>query len=778
MSEWFKVHAWKACMGVTPSRVQIPLSPQIYEKQLKNIYIIIISFVIIQLTLYGNSFGYIHEFSGEVIIETNDEKGLALSAIKGRTISDGYIVIVKEDSYCDIYSNDKRTFIRIDSNSDIKFTETEETREIYLQDGSIYISNRNPEIAKKTFIFADFSQIYLTNSNIWLSSKESTFDQIYSFGKKIDISDRYKGIRYNTDKVSMIHASDNFIIDAELDESEINDILPVYMFSDFIVNREQYIVADSLLYDMNDFQLVPDYSLETPVDMLEESKIGFNISSGLSYIYDNSYIPIAFEVYFNFDNINAGLKFNQYLGLDDSDIKINDWTQISTFLSTIDYFSYYNNEETFSFNLGEIKNITFGHGQVLNKYSNSYNYPIIRRTGFQLNFSPQDRRSYDIDFFISDLSQFFNSGGLMGFHFSYHLSKRLPLTIGYGEITDFNQLSELELNKESYIKARELDFKYRAYENKKYSIDLISELDGIFFDKPINYYRYDDNASEAGKKKKGTWGAMLGSNFSFKNGHNFQIAFHSNDALYSPYYFSSSYDFEKVRIEKFDSDNQLVILNSTDDIPCSDLDNDGECNNDDILYLTKEWYPLFLRDYVYPTLGSSFHYEYNYYNKRGVKISGMYLVDNNNNSSESYYLFDLELFSKNGYLVKYLDEFSLYFHRNFSLSNVEKSKENIIFGVNLDFGICKEVDLEFDIQRVHYDINQDAEVDEVTSIESRLTYNIARPLDIIKRRQQRKIEKKFILFDIKHNFGKNGAFSELIRKINPFNKKNKADDEI
>ena len=74
------------------------------------------------MTLYGNSFGYIHEFSGDVLIETNDEKGLVLSAIKGRTISDGYIVKVKENSYCDIYSNDKRTFIRIDSNSDIKFT--------------------------------------------------------------------------------------------------------------------------------------------------------------------------------------------------------------------------------------------------------------------------------------------------------------------------------------------------------------------------------------------------------------------------------------------------------------------------------------------------------------------------------------------------------------------------------------------------------------------------------------------------------------------------------
>ncbi len=27
MSEWFKEHAWKACVGVTPPWVRIPLSP-------------------------------------------------------------------------------------------------------------------------------------------------------------------------------------------------------------------------------------------------------------------------------------------------------------------------------------------------------------------------------------------------------------------------------------------------------------------------------------------------------------------------------------------------------------------------------------------------------------------------------------------------------------------------------------------------------------------------------------------------------------------------------
>ena len=191
MSEWLKVHAWKACMGETPSRVQIPLSPQIFGNKLIKQSISILLLFISLCFLSGDTFGYIHDFSGDVLIESNNEKKLVLTAINGRNIDHGNIIRVKKNSYCEIYSDDKRTFIRLDSDTEVKFIETDETREIYLEDGSLYISNRNPEIAKKTFVFSDFSQIYLTNSNLWVSSKGSDYDQIYSFGNQIDISDKY-----------------------------------------------------------------------------------------------------------------------------------------------------------------------------------------------------------------------------------------------------------------------------------------------------------------------------------------------------------------------------------------------------------------------------------------------------------------------------------------------------------------------------------------------------------------------------------------------------------
>ena len=174
---------------------------------------------------------------------------------------------------------------------------------------------------------------------------------------------------------------------------------------------------------------------------------------------------------------------------------------------------------------------------------------------------------------------------------------------------------------------------------------------------------------------------------------------------------------------------------------------------------------LYKDDFVYPTIGTSLSYDYNYYNKRGLKVSGMYLIDNDRQSSESYYSFDIEMYSKYGYIFKRLDDFSIYFHRNFSLSNSKNLKENIIYGLKANIKINNEIKLDINIANVHYDINQDALVENVTTVKSDIIYNISDPRDIIEYRKQRILENKLILFSPKHNWGKNGVFINGLRTL-------------
>ena len=156
----------------------------------------------------------------------------------------------------------------------------------------------------------------------------------------------------------------------------------------------------------------------------------------------------------------------------------------------------------------------------------------------------------------------------------------------------------------------------------------------------MKYYREED---EIGLSRLGTWGSMFGGKVIFEAGHQIFTGLHYNGSLYTPYYFSSTYDFEKVRSMSFSGANNAHSLNDNLSFLNDFCNSINECSEDDIIFLTKELYPLFQReDFVYPTAGASIEYEYNYYNKRGVSFSAMYLADISSTSNNSYYLVNFE----------------------------------------------------------------------------------------------------------------------------------------
>ena len=733
-----------------------PAFSALIKKKRLNKYLILLPLLLLSFLLSKEKApAYIQDFTGDVFIQSSDQKKETTPAIVGRRVKTGDIIQVLENSTCDLQTEDKRTFIKIDANSEAKFIDRAGIREVYLKNGSLYIHNVNNNSRNKTYLFSNYSQIYLTNTKLWISINDSSIDKIYSFGDEIFISDKYKGQKLILDKsffdsfpginkenVSMIHATatEIYSIDPSNPEDNFLDELPEYISNIFIDERSSsqqvetfffnvLTESDSLLFSRDEADLIPLYYSNTNVDI--ENNYGLNIYSGGSYLYNNYYNTIVFEPYLAWKNFEVIFRFDEYFRTNDTSLVINHWFQgggntlylsPETLLSKISYMSLFNDKKTMYMNLGKLKNLSFGHGMLLHKYSNSYNYPIMQRTGLQIHLSPKNKYSYSFDIFVSDISETYNDGGLVGAHASLFLSKFFPLTVGFGYIYDFDQYSEvdIDLSGNSNIEARELDLNYSLINNNDYKVDIIYEWDGIFFSDPVRYLRNTETDQYKALITEGTQGHTIGGELGLDSGHKLMMAMHINQALYTPYYFSSTYDFEKVRTLKFDETNYVHNGN------LEFLDNFciNGCNDGDIIYLSKELYPVMTsEDFVFPTLGTSVQYEYNYYNKRGISISGMYLFDNHPDSNNSYYLLDFEIFSKGGYLFDRLDSYKLYFHRNFTNTKSSGSNnENIMFGTILDISIIKSLKLYLDFQNVFYDIDEDTIVDHVKTINVQLKY--------------------------------------------------------
>lgn len=687
--------------------------------------------------MYANTFAYIEDFSGSIEVISSKGSRVILPGIIGREINSGDIVKVYEGSHCDISSEDNRTFIRLDEKSEMKFIVTDKTREMSLNYGSAYLHHTHNNFKKKTFLFSNHSQIYLTNSELWLSLNDIKVDKIYSFGRELNISDKFKGIRKKISQTNMIHSSGD---DIKIITGEgFKSIIPDYIFNTF--TKKEYTINDSLLFNLGQSDLIPRYYANvntSDFDNLESNNFGFSLSSGSSYLYDGQYANLAVQAYYSKGNIEAMINLDEYIPVNNPSLTINDWLNMETLLSKLSYLSISNNKKTIFLNGGRLKSLTFGHGQLLYNYSNSYNYPIMQRTGLFMHISPLNKKSYLIDFFVSDISQIFNGGGLFGMHSSLFLSKFFPLTIGYGYVVDLDQYSEYDSNIsiDSEISASEIDLEYIVSQSRERKVSIISELDAIFFPYELRYSRVDDNPASSFKTRKGTWGSMFGGKVVYESGHEISLSAHYNDALYTPYYFSSTYDFEKVRTIAYNDnisshklnnkDNEDFLIDFCDHLGSNDDEFPSDCDNGEILYLSKELYPLFSStDFVYSMIGGSIKYDYNYYNIRGVSFSAMYLFDNNSDSNNSYYLISAEMFYNGDFWFERLDNLKFYFHRNFAnISSDNNGSENMMAGIGFDFEITSVLNFHFDWQNVFYDIDSDADVDKINSYTIEFKYDL------------------------------------------------------
>ena len=170
------------------------------------------------------------------------------------------------------------------------------------------------------------------------------------------------------------------------------------------------------------------------------------------------------------------------------DLLTNDWSPIGI-MEKIDYLELRLFNQKINFFLGELTNLTFGHGYLLNKYGNNYNYPIDRNVGIKLK-AENSNGSISYNSFISNLDHFSQSSGLLGNHISFLISDSFPLRIGFGHIVDLDQFIDYKnyIDKSRKISAFEIDFDFPLFNILTYVIHIYWGAHGAMAHGPPNKY--------------------------------------------------------------------------------------------------------------------------------------------------------------------------------------------------------------------------------------------------------------------------------------------------
>lgn len=183
-----------------------------------------------------------------------------------------------------------------------------------------------------------------------------------------------------------------------------------------------------------------------------------------------------------------GIVFDIALYMDQNGkIRREDWDEVSDFIEKIYYVKWAERGDPFYAKVGAIDYYTLGFGLLMNRYSNTVEYPTVRRTGVELGFR---KGKWYLEGMVNNVKELTNSGGMVALRTSYQLPFRLE--IGGMLVHDINQYAALADIDGDGVPDLLDDFP----RDKNYSVD--SDGDGVpdTMDPDVDGDGYTDNSQD------------------------------------------------------------------------------------------------------------------------------------------------------------------------------------------------------------------------------------------------------------------------------------------
>ena len=149
-----------------------------------------------------------------------------------------------------------------------------------------------------------------------------------------------------------------------------------------------------------------------------------NASIGSVTIDGKIYNQISMRPEFEFRKLKIGLDLYFYIddegGFYDKSWDFSNGKAFETVLDKIYYLKFNEPSDRFYFRLGSIPSATLGYGIIVNSYSNTVEYPNVRRIGLDMRFNSPSGINTQI--LVSDLKR---TPGMMAFRTSFPIASRL-----------------------------------------------------------------------------------------------------------------------------------------------------------------------------------------------------------------------------------------------------------------------------------------------------------------------------------------------------------------
>jgi len=163
----------------------------------------------------------------------------------------------------------------------------------------------------------------------------------------------------------------------------------------------------------------------------EEQGFGFGGGIGAVTINGELYTAITLRPDFSLGKFGVALDLPFYINAD-GDFRTEEWNHWNDVPDKIYYLRYGRPDDPFYLRAGALDDVTLGYGLIVNQYSNTVDYPDIRRIGGRINL---ESGPFGIHGFVANFKEI-NGPGLLGGRITYDGFG--PFVIGATLVSDIN----------------------------------------------------------------------------------------------------------------------------------------------------------------------------------------------------------------------------------------------------------------------------------------------------------------------------------------------------
>ena len=400
-------------------------------------------------------------------VQIKHQADVDFSSLKaGQSVFDGDVIKVGGVGFCIIVFLDDKSILKIRESTQFQFIETANTRTINIDFGKV-LADVKKDKRKDFRIETPVSVASVKGTQFWTVSNKMGFDKFYGLEGEVEVFNTISGqfqslgpgqmtLSTATGQLVTSPASPEEVPDdpddegeepeeeEQEEEAEEEEEAPEEEPEPEV---EEEVIEEEVPEEEIPEEEIPEEVPEEEIPEVEEEEVPepeeegpFNLGAGLGSVTIDGviYNQLALRPEIKFGKLGVGLDLVMYID-PQGNIRKDEWDEPTDFFDKILYVSWGAKGDPFFVRYGTLENMTLGYGGLIYGYSNTMEFPEVRRIGLNggMKFD-----QFGTELFVANFKDFGRGGGLVGGRFTYNPFSKLVL--GANVVMDINQYSGLK----------------------------------------------------------------------------------------------------------------------------------------------------------------------------------------------------------------------------------------------------------------------------------------------------------------------------------------------